>query len=156
TILRECAIKRQLADRLNKALDNVLNGHSLPEIAKVTEALLNGARGAATPRGLVLRFSSLAKLLDLQGHDVEFIVPGLIARHAVTVVSADPGAGKSTLATYLAVKIAAGEEAFGKLCQQCPVVYLDRENSLSVTKERVQRLHLDQPPDLHIWGGWIG
>lgn len=64
----------------------------------------------------------------LAKEEIEFLVPGLIVKGTVTVISGEAASGKSHLAFWLSHKIASGGEILGESCQQHPVLYLTREN----------------------------
>jgi hypothetical protein len=90
---------------------------------------------------------------SLDAH-LSWIVPDILSEGAVTLLTGDSGAGKSTLALSLCGAVARGGGFLGRLCQKRPVLYMDRENPLSVVRERLERLGIAETPDLIVWGSW--
>ena len=86
---------------------------------------------------------------------MSFLVEGLLVEGGVTLLSGESGDGKSTFALALAGAVAQGLPFLGRVTQQRPVLYLDRENPLFVVKDRLCRLQIPEIPDqLKIWGTW--
>lgn len=71
----------------------------------------------------------LLSLADLE-HEPrrEPVIKGLIARGDVGCIFGEPGAGKSVLAPYLALRVASGEPAFGMKTVAGPVLYIGAED----------------------------
>jgi hypothetical protein len=88
---------------------------------------------------------------------VEFLVPGLLVKGTVTVISGEPSAGKTTLALWLSDSIARGVDVLGSRCEQHPVLYLTRENPLDYIADITRRLNIKDGPDtkLIVWGDWL-
>jgi hypothetical protein len=103
-----------------------------------------------------IRIQDIPSVRTFARRQIEFIVPKLIARGTVTVISADPGAGKTTLSTWFGERIAYGRQIFGHSCLQCDVLILDRENDVAVKNELLDRLQIDDGGPLKIWGSWLG
>ena len=90
---------------------------------------------------------------------VDWIVPDLLARGAITSLAAPRGLGKSITAMHLAVELARGGTFRGQRLAPVRVLYLDRDNPPVVTKIRLvawggasertlKVLMRDQAPDL--------
>jgi hypothetical protein len=88
---------------------------------------------------------------------VEFLVPGLLVKGTITVLSGEASGGKTTLALWLSDLIARGAEIFGECCQQHPVLYLTRENPVDYMADILRRLKVQDGPEtnLIIWGDWL-
>lgn len=71
----------------------------------------------------------LLSLADLE-HEPrrEPVIKGLIARGDVGCIFGEPGAGKSVLAPYLALRVASGQPAFGMKTVAGPVLYIGAED----------------------------
>jgi hypothetical protein len=86
---------------------------------------------------------------------VRYLVDELIVEGAVTIWTGASGDGKSTLALAMAAAVALGQSFLGRPVRQRPVLYIDRENTIAVVKDRLFRLGI---PDIHdrmkIWGTW--
>ncbi len=61
----------------------------------------------------------------------EWIVPDLIPTDGITVITGDFGSFKTYVSYFLADAVASGGTFADRLCQQHPVLFLDRENSHS-------------------------
>lgn len=85
---------------------------------------------------------------------IEFVLDGRIAVATVTLITGEPGCGKSTLVTGMASAIERGVPFAGLATQRRPVLILDRENPLSVYGERLDRLRISDSANFKIWGGW--
>lgn len=84
-----------------------------------------------------------------------YLVEEILLEGAVTMWSGESGFGKSFLALALAGAVAQGQPFLGRAVKQRPVLYLDRENPLSVVKDRLLALGIAEIPDqLKIWGEW--
>jgi hypothetical protein len=97
---------------------------------------------------------AIGSVRSFSSKGIEFVIDGLIACSAVSVLTGDAGAGKSTFVTSMAGHVAVGETFLGRLCSQRKVLILDRENALPIVDERVARLGIQDGGDLKIWGGW--
>ena len=91
----------------------------------------------------------------LASKEIPFVVEGLIAEGAIHLFTGESGHGKSTFATALAASIATGGDFAGRACRKRKVLILDRENSIGVVAERLNRLRISDGDYLKIWGGWI-
>jgi energy-coupling factor transporter ATP-binding protein EcfA2 len=87
---------------------------------------------------------------------IEFAINGLIPLGAITLLSGDSGCGKTTLITKLADAIAEGKAILGNSpCVRRDVLYLDRENTLPVIRERLIRLRIRAEGKFKYWGGHV-
>ena len=68
---------------------------------------------------------------DIEDDPAAVIIPGMLIAGGRTVLSGRTNHGKSALAAYLAHQIAAGGNFLGLKIAARPVLYLDRENSIS-------------------------
>ncbi len=85
----------------------------------------------------------------------KWLIDGLIAETAVTLLSGDSGIGKSTFVLALGGAVAHGLPFLGRESVQRSVLYVDRENPLAVVRERIERLGIAETPALKIWGLWV-
>ena len=67
-------------------------------------------------------------------------------RDTVTMIAADPGVGKSTVATNIAVDLALGQPVFGRFAvpKPCRVFYLQLEGSFLESKKRLRLIRESQ------------
>jgi Bifunctional DNA primase/polymerase, N-terminal/AAA domain len=94
---------------------------------------------------------------------VEWAIHEMILQGSVNILCAEHGAGKSTIADFIAKALItdsgfAGRKTSGKKLR---VVYCDRENPEAVVRERLVGIGLidadgKEVPGFRIWGGWPG
>ncbi len=70
--------------------------------------------------------------------DVEWIVPGLVARGALTAFYGIGKGGKSTLATYVGASIVAGLPCLGEPVTACDLLWLDLEQHVRLTRRKLE------------------
>lgn len=89
--------------------------------------LIDTARPIAAPpiakSRPTLTLTSVGELLAEPDESVQFIVEGLIAAESVNVLSAKPKVGKSTLARWLALAVARGDDFLGRRCPEIGTVW---------------------------------
>lgn len=102
------------------------------------------------------RFLLNTSLMDLAPQPPVYHVHGLIRRGTSTVLAADSGTGKSTIAQALAIATAQGGRWLGLDVAQGPVLYLHGEEPLDVTADNLRALGLrSTDSDLRYWRGPI-
>jgi archaellum biogenesis ATPase FlaH len=96
-----------------------------------------------------------SKQLETYDIEIEWVVEGIIPKHANTMIYSEGGVGKSLLMLQMATAVANGEEIFGLKVEKMPVTYIDFENPLSIVVDRVRKIggstnlkvwHLDNIP----------
>ena len=85
---------------------------------------------------------------------MEWLIEGLIARSSVTLLSGESGCGKSTFALGMAGAVVHGQKFLGRNVDQRDVLIVDRENAAWIYQERLERLHIEKSPLLHVCGPW--
>ena len=85
---------------------------------------------------------------------IQRVLDGLLYEGTVNVLTGDAGTGKSTLALAIAAAVASGSVFAGRITSRRPVLIVDRENTLPITIERLNRLGIRDGNGLLIWGGW--
>ena len=103
--------------------------------------------------GNTIRLTDIPDLFSFDLGDTSYVVDDLIPRATVTLLSGEPGIGKSYLALKLLVSCCTGMGFLGKQCERIPCVLFDRENPLAIVRERLTKL-ANGPSGLHVWGGW--
>jgi RecA-family ATPase len=73
---------------------------------------------------------------------VPWLVEGLAARGALTLLAGQPKAGKSLLALALARALAVGEPLAGVACRRAPALIIDAENGANELHRRIWSLGL--------------
>jgi AAA domain len=109
--------------------------------------------GQPVPAGTIADVSALPAVWDLDAK-VEWLVPDMIPRASVNLISAESGTGKTWLAYAIAGAVAHGAGFIGRAAQVAPVLYLDGENPLYVVKRNLGDLGIAATENLRIWGGW--
>lgn len=71
---------------------------------------------------------------------IPWIVPGVLANKAVTMIYGDPGVGKSLTALALARAISQGDNAMGLDCKKDKILLLDAENGKDEIHRRIRAL----------------
>ena len=125
------------------------------EYDKIVGERLPGARAADLSEDeqsgeSIYDFEGSLKRLDTVNHeDVNWLIPGWIARGEITIVEGDPGIGKSWFVQYLGMLAIKGKrlKTHHQYMKRRPnptsVLYIDMENSVSViTKPRMTDLGL--------------
>lgn len=97
----------------------------------------------------ILKFRSGAEIAMATGEQIEWIVPGFVARGAVTELGAKVKAGKTTLITKLVRAVADGLDFLGKPTLKTPTVYLTEQPIVSF-RQAMDRAGLLGRPDFHV------
>lgn len=84
---------------------------------------------------------------------LEWVVERLLSVGGVSIVSADPKAGKSTLVRQLMRDVLRGGEFLGRRCKQGPVHYYAIEEQLEVVNVSFKRLGVDAKDPLFVHVG---
>jgi hypothetical protein len=112
-----------------------------------------------TPRTHALRiiraWDEIPDVMTMAAQATEWVVEGLIPRASVTLLAGEPGSYKSWLALTLLRAIVASGKFLERNCAALSVLYLDRENPLTVVRERLAMLGVESLGETKIWGGWL-
>ena len=104
------------------------------------------------------RITQLEQIPDprtLRTDAVKFLVDDLIPANQVTLIAGEYGCGKTFLGMTLARAIMRGTAFLGRdVMRRETVIYLDRENPLSVAQERLGILFAEEEPAYRHWGLW--
>jgi hypothetical protein len=87
---------------------------------------------------------------------IRYVLDGVFAKGAISIVVGPSGCGKTTLLTAIAGAVADGKPFAGLNTSQAPVLHLDRENGLAIVQERLSRVRVRTSSRYKIWGGWAG
>lgn len=134
----------RLLEQLTKADDSELR---LSLLQQIQETLTESTEGH------IRTLEDIPDPFSLPGHDTEWAVAGLIPKGAVTLIIGDPGCGKTWLALNLGNSVSAGGEFLDREAMRMPVLYLDRENPLSLIRERLSII-CGGPGVFNPWGTW--
>lgn len=87
------------------------------------------------------------ELMDADLGDLQFAVPGLFP-HGVNLLAGPPKTGKSLLSLNMAIAIARGEKAFGKVAvEQGDVLYMALEDGARRMRDRLQKMGMSELPE---------
>jgi hypothetical protein len=144
-ILREIGTLRRIVfgaqHLVNRALARDAPAAAIAQLGQEFFANLGARSGKA-----VSSVSSLPALSECGGSEIEYIREEL-PKGAVVALTGDSGSGKSTLLTAWA------RDTWLK--QGISTLFLDRENPISIVRERCERLEIQEGPGLRWWGGWL-
>lgn len=80
-------------------------------------------------------------LQEASNEKVKWVVDGLVAEEAITIISALPNCYKTWLFLDMAVKVSKGESVFGRLkTKQSSVLIINEESTHTILKERLSQL----------------
>src|SRR5271165_3889035 len=86
---------------------------------------------------IIRAWDEIPDVMTMVAPRTEWIVEGLIPRAAVTLLAGEPGSYKSWLALTLLRSVLTGGKFLERECTALDVLYLDRENPLTVVRERL-------------------
>jgi RecA-family ATPase len=90
---------------------------------------------------------SASELMGADLGELEFAIPGLFP-HGVNLLAGPPKTGKSLLSLNMAIAIAKGEDAFGKIpVEQGNVLYMALEDGHRRMRERLDKMDVSKLPE---------
>jgi hypothetical protein len=131
------------------------------EVSRVLQnnaALLAEAerRNGRAPGPVIIRgWEDIPDVTAMAAPRTEWVVTGIIPRASVTLLAGEPGSYKSWLALALLRSVAASAKFLERDCAAMSVLYLDRENPLTVVRERMAMLGIESLGGSRVWGGWL-
>ncbi len=106
---------------------------------------------------IIASIEDVPDVLELEDEPIQWIIPGLVAAGAITMLVGSAGCGKSSFISAMSSHIANGTNFLNlPAFQNRPCLYLDRENSKSFVQARLRRLHCQTGPNFKYLGGWLG
>jgi hypothetical protein len=138
--------ERQQESQTDDFLRELTDLINTTDLIKQTRLKANFCRRHAITRkelADLINYTSKAKTIDLDAITVDpdddadddtYLIPGMIARKGVTLLSGDPKVGKTLLAQHLAVQVATGGDFLGFPVQKGRVVIFQLERQRSCTK----------------------
>lgn len=119
------------------------------------DALIAEAKPVASPPQPIRSIDELPPFWECGGASMVWAVEDMIGEATLVMFSGESGSGKTTLAWAIARDICRGVEFAGRKTTQRPVLILDRENPIGVTRDRGERLGITREDDIRVWGGWL-
>jgi replicative DNA helicase len=140
-IVVDCATARQLIAAAGRVADlGYTAGEDAHEAAERAVAVVREVRDRTRDTGPESVAADLHDFLAVE-ESYDWLIPGLLERGDRLVLTAGEGSGKSTLIRQLAIATAAGLHPFtGKPIDPLRVLYLDCENSASMTRRKLAPL----------------
>ncbi len=134
-ILEEKAALRRILSGCQHLADRAMSGDASAEIVADAQELF----AIVATRGEKLsRVIDLPSVRDCGAAEIEYLREPELPRGAVVALTGDSGSGKSTLVTAWARDVVV------------PVLFLDRENPVSVFIDRLDRLGFEDCPRLRV------
>lgn len=121
------------------------------QLSEIAHSTCNAGIGTKRIRTL----ADVPDVFSLDTADISYIVPELVPRGSLILLSGEPGIGKSYLVLKLLVCCAFGIEFLGRMCERTRCLLLDRENPLTLIRSRLETLASGPVPGLSVWGGWL-
>lgn len=97
----------------------------------------------------------IPRIADVEAASTEWVVADMIAQGEYHLISGAPASMKSMLALSMAYAIRKGTEILGRQTMQKQVLYIDKENPVSLIKERWPLLKIVDESNLYYWGYWF-
>ena len=94
---------------------------------------------------------SMDVLLNMPEEEIEWTVHDLLIRGGLSLLTAKPKVGKSTLARCLTVAVAQGRSCLGRDVQKGPVLYLAHEEKMSEVKRHFRQLEARLDDPIHVF-----
>ena len=155
-IVREKSLLRLVAHQAEAIQHSACSKDAdLNAIAESLSNLSEKSRTAICFRETIRHLGDVSDVYSLDAGAISYILPGLIPRGAVVLLTGSPGVGKSSLALKLVIACALGREFLGRQCERIKCLYLDKENPLPLVQQRMDVFAGGPIPGLHIWGGWL-
>jgi KaiC/GvpD/RAD55 family RecA-like ATPase len=110
---------------------------------------------AVRSQHLIRGWDEIPDVMTMVAPRTEWLVEGIIPRASVTLLAGEPGSYKSWLALALLRSAVAGEKFLERDCAASSVLYLDRENPLTMVRQRLTMLGVESLGSTRIWGGWL-
>jgi replicative DNA helicase len=120
---------------------------------RLSEVERDAARHEAELGARITRIEDIPDPFACPSDDIGWIVQGLIPARGITIIAGEAGAGKTWLALDLARALTLGGNFLGRRTRLAQVLYLDKENPLSLVRDRLQTL-FGGTSQLRPWGLW--
>ena len=146
-LVREKSIKRSLLVQVAQITRKAMNGTKLADL----DAMLTEAReGLKEDEPEAALFTSIGELLDMEDKPIPWAVHEMLPHGALTIIAAEPGAGKSTWLRDLAVCVAKGQDFQGRAVKQGPVLLFSLEEYKPMVAEHMRKMGATHDDPLHI------
>lgn len=133
---------------------SLMNGAAVADLQREAAELAEIA-AESVGGGVIRNLADIPSLFELDIPEPKFVVPELIRAREVTVIAGQSETGKSYIMEKAGIAVATGGKFLGRECEQRAVLLLDRENSDSEIKQRIQVMAGGDVPGLRVWGNWL-
>jgi hypothetical protein len=158
SIVTEKALRRKIILISQRTLDRAWEGgESGEQVLVANEAAMRrlAERSTGEARSTRIRtWHQIPTLERLPVADVNWIVEDMMPAGSVVLWAGESGSYKTWLSLWLAKAAHQGKDFLGRKTVRLPVLYLDRENPLTLIQERCSILGINSSEDFRIWGGW--
>jgi hypothetical protein len=114
------------------------------------QAALDSAQLHEQQKAPGFTLTRLSELLKEPDEKVTYVLAGKLPTGGISVLSAKPKVGKSTMARCLAIAVAKGETFLGCATTQGPVIYLALEEKRSEVRDHFRKLGATGEEPIHI------
>jgi len=120
---------------------------------QISEAGRNAAGYEAEHGNRITRTEDIPDPFECRSADTRWVVQGLFPAKAITIIAGEAGAGKTWLALALTRAVTLSGDFLGRSTSLAQVLYLDRENPLSLIRDRL-RVLFGGSSAFRPWGLW--
>jgi hypothetical protein len=120
---------------------------------RLRELERDAARYDSEPGTRITRIEDIPDPFACPSDEIGWVVQGLIPARGITIIAGEAGAGKTWLALALARALTFGGNFLDRKTCAAQVLYLDKENPLSLVRDRLQVL-FGGASEFRPWGLW--
>ena len=147
-IIRGKRVKREMLDQLPRLEAQFRNG---ADPIQLRDAWDKAGELLKTPEPTAELFTSIGDLLDEEeDKPIAWSIHEMVPRGSLTIVAAEPGAGKSTWLRSLTVSIGQGRAFQGRAVIQGPVLLFSMEESKAMVAEHMRKMGATHEDPIHI------
>ncbi len=154
--VRKFAGRRHIARAADSIREQAANDPAA-SVAGLRKRLLEierqAARYEAERSPCINRIEDVPDPFAYESEEIGWVVHSLIPARGITIIAGEAGSGKTWLALALARALTFGDDFLGRRTQKSKTLYLDRENPLSIVRDRLQVL-FGGPSEFRPWGLW--
>ena len=146
-LVKEKAVKRGLLVQVAQIRKKAQNGTAVADL----DAMLVEARaGLQEPEAVAELFIGIGDLLAMEDKSIPWAIHEMLPHGALTIIAAEPGAGKSTWLRNLAVCVAQGRPFQGRAVKQGPVLLFSLEEYKPMVAEHMRKMGATHEDPIHI------
>jgi hypothetical protein len=156
-IVRNKSLSRKLVRVAERTLERAMDGEAGDAVLRATEEEIHSLvreNELLADSDRIRVWEQVPTLDQLVAKKVPWIVEGMIPAGGILLFAGESGSYKTWLSLFLAKAVQEGRDFLGRKTVPRPVLYLDRENPLTLIKERCALLNVQPSEKLRLWGGW--